>query len=90
MEIVHRRQLLRAIVELKGAPEPRTAATAPIASHDTAERRHVRVMFSDSRLQRRMGLQAAATTSSPALTARSGAYADFDLVRNARFASSAD
>jgi hypothetical protein len=35
----HRRQLLRAIVELKGAPEPRTAATAPVAPHDTAERR---------------------------------------------------
>jgi class 3 adenylate cyclase len=43
----HRRQLLRAIAELKGAPEPRTAATAPAAPHDTAERRQVTVMFSD-------------------------------------------
>src|SRR6516162_9059428 len=43
----HRRQLLRAIAELKGAPEPRTAATAPVAPHDTAERRQVTVMFSD-------------------------------------------
>jgi class 3 adenylate cyclase len=43
----HRRQLLRAIAELKGAPEPRTAATATVAPHDTAERRHVTVIFSD-------------------------------------------
>ena len=43
----HRRQLLRAIVELKRAPEPRTAATATVAPHDTAERRHVTVIFSD-------------------------------------------
>src|SRR5262249_47646121 len=38
----HRRQLLRAIAELKGAP-----AAAPVASRDTAERRQVTVMFSD-------------------------------------------
>src|SRR5215831_4929768 len=43
----HRRQLLRAIAELKGAPEPCTVATAPVAPHDTAERRQVTVMFSD-------------------------------------------
>jgi class 3 adenylate cyclase/tetratricopeptide (TPR) repeat protein len=47
----HRRQLLRAIAELngveKGKPEPATVATAPVAPHDTAERRQVTVMFSD-------------------------------------------
>src|SRR6516165_10360982 len=43
----HRRKLLRAIAELKGAPEPRAAATAPVTPHDTAERRQVTVMFSD-------------------------------------------
>src|SRR5262249_55225782 len=43
----HRRQLLRAIGELKGAPEPSTVAAAPVAPHDTAERRQVTVMFSD-------------------------------------------
>src|ERR1700758_2118482 len=43
----HRRQLLRAIGELKSAPEPCTMAAAPIAPHDTAERRQVTVMFSD-------------------------------------------
>src|SRR6516164_4877551 len=43
----HRRQLLRAIAELKGAPEPSTAMAAPGARHDTAERRQVTVMFSD-------------------------------------------
>src|SRR6516225_7884246 len=43
----HRRQLLRAIRELKSAPEPGTVAAAPIALHDTAERRQVTVMFSD-------------------------------------------
>jgi hypothetical protein len=41
----HRRQLLRAIAELngveKGKPEPATVATAPVATHDTAERRQV-------------------------------------------------
>src|SRR6516225_7157898 len=42
----HRRQLLRAIAELKGAPELGTAAAA-VAPHDTAERRQVTVMFSD-------------------------------------------
>ena len=42
----HRRRLLRAIAELKGALEPRTAA-APVTPHDTAERRQVTVMFSD-------------------------------------------
>ncbi len=43
----HRRQLMRAIGELQGAPEPSTVAAAPIAPHDTAERRQVTVMFSD-------------------------------------------
>src|SRR5262245_6499300 len=43
----HRRQLLRAIAELKGAPEPSTVAAAPVAPLDTAERRQVTVMFSD-------------------------------------------
>ena len=43
----HRRQLLRAIGELKGAPEPSTVAAAFVAPHDTAERRQVTVMFSD-------------------------------------------
>jgi class 3 adenylate cyclase len=43
----HRRQLLRAISELKSAPAPGTVAAAPIAPHDTAERRQVTVMFSD-------------------------------------------
>src|SRR5262245_40181361 len=41
----HRRKLLRAIGELKGALEPSTAAVAPVAPHDTAERRQVTVMF---------------------------------------------
>ena len=47
----HRRQLLRAITELKGSEEgtrkPSTKDIAPIAPHDTAERRQVTVMFSD-------------------------------------------
>src|SRR6516164_767738 len=43
----HRRQLLRAIAELKGAPELGTAAATPAAPHDTAERRQVTVMFAD-------------------------------------------
>src|ERR1700747_1549412 len=43
----HRRQLLRAISELRGAVEPGTATKAPAASHDAAERRQVTVMFSD-------------------------------------------
>ena len=47
----HRRQLLRAITELKGSEEgtrkPSTEDIAPIAPHDTAERRQVTVMFSD-------------------------------------------
>jgi class 3 adenylate cyclase len=43
----HRRQLLRAIGELKSAQEPCTMAGAPIAPHDAAERRQVTVMFSD-------------------------------------------
>jgi hypothetical protein len=34
----HRRQLLRAIAELKGAPELGTAAATPAAPHDTADR----------------------------------------------------
>ena len=47
----HRRQLLRAINELKGSEEgkrkPSTEDIAPIAPHDAAERRQVTVMFSD-------------------------------------------
>src|SRR6201997_1016126 len=43
----HRRQLLRAIGELKSAPEPCKMAGAPIAPHDAAERRQVTVMFFD-------------------------------------------
>jgi class 3 adenylate cyclase len=43
----HRRQLLRAIAELKGGPERGTAAAVPATPHDTAERRQVTVMFSD-------------------------------------------
>ena len=47
----HRRQLLRAIAELKdgetGAPKPATEDVAPITPHDTAERGQVTVMFSD-------------------------------------------
>jgi class 3 adenylate cyclase/predicted ATPase len=42
----HRRQLLRAIAELKSARELGTAE-ATVAPHDTAERRQVTVMFSD-------------------------------------------
>jgi hypothetical protein len=41
----HRRQLLRAITELKGAPACTVAAA--VALHETAERRQVTVMFSD-------------------------------------------
>jgi hypothetical protein len=33
----HRRLLLRAIAELKGAPELGTAAATPVAPHDTAD-----------------------------------------------------
>jgi class 3 adenylate cyclase len=43
----HRLQLLRAIAELKGAPDRGAAAATPAAPHDTAERRQVTVMFSD-------------------------------------------
>src|SRR5262245_61925114 len=43
----HRRKLLRAIAELKCAPEPSTVAAAPAAPRDTAERRQITVMFSD-------------------------------------------
>ena len=47
----HRRQLLRAITELKGGqtatPSPSTEDIAPVTPHDTAERRQVTVMFSD-------------------------------------------
>ena len=47
----HRRQLLRAITELKGgetgAPKPSTDDIAPITPRDIAERRQVTVMFSD-------------------------------------------
>jgi class 3 adenylate cyclase len=44
----HRRQLLRAITELKGGETaPATEYNAPVTPHDTAERRQVTVMFSD-------------------------------------------
>ena len=47
----HRRQLLRAITELKGGetgtPNPTAEHIAPVTPHDTAERRQVTVMFSD-------------------------------------------
>jgi class 3 adenylate cyclase len=47
----HRRQLLRAIAELreveKGAPKPAPPAAEPVAPHEAAERRQVTVMFSD-------------------------------------------
>jgi class 3 adenylate cyclase len=47
----HRRQLLRAITELKGGetgtPKPATEVIAPVTPPDTAERRQVTVMFSD-------------------------------------------
>jgi class 3 adenylate cyclase len=47
----HRRQLLRAITELKGdetvAPKPTNENILPIAPPETAERRQVTVMFSD-------------------------------------------
>src|SRR5262249_5118024 len=41
----HRRKLLRAIAELKGAPEPSSGVAAPVAPRDIAERRQVTVMF---------------------------------------------
>jgi hypothetical protein len=47
----HRRLLLRAITEIsgleKGALKPAASAAGPVATHDTAERRQVTVMFSD-------------------------------------------
>ena len=47
----HRRQLLRAITELKGGetgtPKPATEYIEPVTPHDTAERRQVTVMFAD-------------------------------------------
>jgi class 3 adenylate cyclase len=43
----HRRQLLRAIAELKGAPQLSPVAAAPVPPRDVAERRQVTVMFSD-------------------------------------------
>jgi SAM domain (Sterile alpha motif) len=47
----HRRLLLRAITELKGgetvAPKLTNENIAPVAPHETAERRQVTVMFSD-------------------------------------------
>ena len=47
----HRRQLLRAITELKGGetgtPKPAAEYIAPVTPHDTAERRQVTVMFAD-------------------------------------------
>jgi class 3 adenylate cyclase/predicted ATPase len=43
----HRRKLLRAIAELKGAREPSSVAAAAVKPRDTAERRQVTVMFSD-------------------------------------------
>ena len=59
----HRRQLLRAIIELKGsetvAPNPTNEKISPIAPAETAERRQVTVMFSDlvgsTALSARMG-----------------------------------
>jgi class 3 adenylate cyclase len=43
----HRRQLLRAIAELKGAPQLSPMTAAPVPPRDVAERRQVTVMFSD-------------------------------------------
>jgi class 3 adenylate cyclase len=45
----HRRQLLRAITELKDGEtgKPATEYIAPVTPHDTAERRQVTVMFAD-------------------------------------------
>ena len=43
----HRRQLLRAIAELRGAPQLSPVAAAPVPPRDVAERRQVTVMFSD-------------------------------------------
>src|SRR3984957_1736383 len=43
----HRRQLLRAIAELKGVPQLTPVTAAPVPPQDTAERRQVTVMFSD-------------------------------------------
>jgi class 3 adenylate cyclase len=47
----HRRLLLRAITEMSGvekdALKPAASAAAPVAIHDTAERRQVTVMFTD-------------------------------------------
>ena len=43
----HRRKLLRAIADLKGALDPNSVSAAPVTPHDTAERRQVTVMFSD-------------------------------------------
>ena len=43
----YRRQLLRAIAEMKLTPEPVTAKGAAVKPQDSAERRQVTVMFSD-------------------------------------------
>jgi class 3 adenylate cyclase len=43
----HRRQRLRAIAELKGAPQLSPMTAAPVPPRDVAERRQVTVMFSD-------------------------------------------
>src|SRR5262249_18331645 len=43
----HRRQLLRAITEMAVAPKLTNEDIAPVAPHETAERRQVTVMFSD-------------------------------------------
>ena len=43
----HRRQLLRAIAELRGAPQLSPVTAAPVPPRDVAERRQVTVMFSD-------------------------------------------
>ena len=43
----HRRQLLRAIAELKGALQLSPMTAAPVPPRDVAERRQVTVMFSD-------------------------------------------
>ncbi|WP_439361890.1 hypothetical protein [Bradyrhizobium sp. DASA03007] len=43
----HRHQLLRAVAELKGAPQLSPVTAAPVPPRDVAERRQVAVMFSD-------------------------------------------
>src|SRR6516225_4228420 len=43
----HRRQLLLAIAEISSVQKDRASPPSAAASHDTAERRQVTVMFSD-------------------------------------------